>query len=815
MLRNIFKVGLRNLFKDKFYSFLNIIGLAIGITASFLIILYVVDELSYEQSFEDKDRIYRVVTAANFGDQQLTHIAASSAPLAGGFKNHIPEVETITRFQPSTLFITKDDNMYKEDMVFFADSTFLDVFSYEVLAGDPEELLTEPNSLVLTRKAAVKYFGEKAMEEGNIVGEILKTKRWGAFAITGVLEDFKGNSHIDFDMLVSMSTNQDALNPIWISMNYFTYLKLIPQADPAAMEGKFRDLVTQYVVPQVIQYMNFPEDELTPEKVDQNFRFYLQPLTDIHLKSKLYAEFSMNSNIQYIYIFSAIALFIIIIASINFMNLATARSARRAKEVGIRKTLGSPSGSITSQFMIESFIFVIIAMLIALGLTEAFRIPFNTISGKSLSFNVFQNPWILAMVLVLTILVGLMAGSYPAFYLTKFKPVDVLKGALTGGKKNSFFRSVLVVLQFIISISLIVSTLLVYKQMHYIQTKDLGFDKENVIVLKNVSSFRDQSESFKQILLRQSEVIAASYTTQIPSDTYFSSAFKADGGYETDYIMFYGFTDFDYDKVIGFEMKHGRYFSKDFPSDSNALVINEIGAQVLGLGGNDCKDAVGTLVETIANESGERIKIEIIGVMKNYHFKSLHSPIEALAFRPGNYGDKLAVRIRPGDLRVTIQNIERLWEENLPGIPFEYSFMDEDYDRMFEKEARMSRIFTIFSILAIVIACLGLFGLAAYTAEQRTKEIGIRKAMGASSYSVVNLLTREFTKLVIISFVIAIPLAWYFMNQWFLAFAYKTSMGIWPFMVAGLLALFIAWLTVSYQSVKAAMANPVDSLRDE
>lgn len=813
MLKNVFKVALRNLFKDKFYSSLNIIGLSIGIAASFLIVLYVVDELSYEQSFEDKDRIYRVATAANFGDGQLTNIAASSAPLAGGFKNHIPEVESIARFQPITLNITKGDNHYKEAKVYFADSTFLDVFSYEVIEGDQKSILVEPNSLVLTRTTAIKYFGEEALNSGKVLGEILQTDK-GAFGVTGILEDFKGNSHIDFDMLVSMSTNQDALNPIWISMNYFTYLKLIPGTNATDLEEKFRDLIIQYVVPQVVQYMSFPESELTPEKVDQSFKFYLQPLTDIYLKSNIYAEFSASGNIQYIYIFSAIAAFIIIIACINFMNLATARSAKRSKEVGIRKTLGSTSGTIAGQFMLESFIFVVIAMIIALGLTEAFRLPFNTISGKSLSFNVFQNPWIFVMILAFTFLIGILAGSYPAFYLTKFKPVDVLKGSTTGGKRNSVFRSILVVLQFVISIGLIVSTLLVFKQMNYIQTRNLGFDKENVIILKNASSFGEKALAFKHTLLNQSEVIAASYTTHVPSNTYWSTAFKAEGDDAIDHIIFFSFSDFDYENVMNFDMKHGRYFSRDFPSDSNAVVLNEEATFALGIGGNDGKDAVGKIVETI-DQFGSRLKVEVIGVVKNYNFKSLHSPIEALAIRFGGSGDNLAVRVQPGNHGATLNNLENLWKENLPTIPFEYSFLDEDYERMFEKEARMSNIFTVFSILAIVIACLGLFGLAAYTAEQRTKEIGIRKVMGASSGNVVRLLTQEFTMLVLISFVIATPLTWYLMKQWFSAFAYRTSMGVWPFIVAGIIALLIAWFTVSYQSVKAAIANPVDSLRDE
>jgi putative ABC transport system permease protein len=350
--------------------------------------------------------------------------------------------------------------------------------------------------------------------------------------------------------------------------------------------------------------------------------------------------------------------------------------------------------------------------------------------------------------------------------------------------------------------------------MNYIQTRNLGFDKENVIVIKNASRVGEMAQPFKQILESQSEVITASFATHVPSQTYWSTAYKTEDDDATDHVLFYGFSDFEYDDLMNFKMKQGRYFSRDFPSDSSAIVINEEAAFILGLNGNDCRDAIGKKLETL-NFDGARIKIEIIGVIENYNFKSLHSPVEGMAIRLGSFGDNLAVRIHPGNHRETLAKFEQLWKENIPNLPFEYSFLDEDYEQMFIKESRMSRIFTIFSILAIVIACMGLFGLAAYTAEQRTKEIGIRKAMGASSSSVVGLLTREFTKLVAISFIIATPLSWYLMKQWFSAFAYRTSMGVWPFILAGIIAALIAWFTVSYQSIKAAIANPVDSLRDE
>lgn len=814
MVRNYLKISFRFLFKDRFYSLLNIAGLSIGIATSLLIFLFIRDELSYDRFHKDADRIYRVATIGKMGDQRVLNVAVTSAPLAEGFREHIPEVEEITRIRPYLMILSHNEDIYKESKVFYADSTFFDVFSFKMMQGDAGKALTEPYSIVLTEETAIKYFGQKALDRGEIIGQLLKSAN-DTYKVTGIVENVPYNSHFDFDILVSMSTNQDALNPIWINMNYYTYLKLKKGTDPASLADKFRELVLQYVVPQVVAYLHYPQTELTRETIDENFRYYLQPLTDIHLHSSLHGELGANSDIQYIYIFSAIAIFIILIACINFMNLSTARSAKRAREVGIRKTMGSSRNRLIAQFLIESLIFIVIAILLAMGLTEAFRMPFNTISGKNLTFNLFQDPWILMIILGLTVVITIIAGSYPAFYLTRFNPVEVLKGTLYSGNRGSWFRSGLVIFQFTISIGLIVCTLIVYKQMHYIQTKNLGFNKENVIILKNAENLGDRAEAVKQKIISMNEVSDASYTTHVPSDMYWSSAMKAEGDLASDHITFLSYVDYDYDKTLELNMKYGRFFSRDFPSDSSAIIINEAAAFVFGWTNDDGREAIGKKIETITTAMGTRSKFEVIGVVRDFNFESLRNEVRPMALFLGNNGPFLAVRIKPGNPKMAIKKINETWKEMTSELPFEYSFLDEQYEKMFDKENRLGIIFSVFTMLAILIACLGLLGLSTYTAEQKTKEIGIRKAMGASISNIILMLNGNFTKFVIVAFIVALPVAWYFMNQWLKEFAYKTNMSSWPFILAGSTALLIAWLTVSYQSFRAARSNPVDSLRNE
>jgi putative ABC transport system permease protein len=814
MFKNIFKIAFRNLLKDRFYSLLNVLGLSIGIAASLLIMLYVVDELSYDDFHNDADRIYRVGAKGKFGENEVVRMAVTCAPLANGLLKHIPEVESVTRLASNVIIFNHNEEIFKEVNVFYADSTFFNVFSFELQEGDKRTALIDPYSLVLTEASAIRYFGQESLSSGNVIGQLIKSGD-NTYKVTGIIENIPHNSHFDFEMLVSMSTFQDAYSSIWINMRYYTYAKLHRDVHVDQLDGKFRGMVMQYVIPQVMQYMNYPGRSITEENVDENFQFFLQPLTDIHLKSNLTSELGSNGNIQYIYVFSIISIFIILIACINFMNLSTARSAKRAKEVGIRKTLGSDRYALIWQFYLESFLFIIIAMLIALGLTEAFRGPFNVIAQKELAFNIFTQPWILGVIVCLILVITFLAGSYPAIYLTRFSIIQVLGGALHSGSKKSIFRNGLVIFQFMISIGLIISTIIVYKQLHYIQNKDLGFEKENVIILNNGWDVGKLKDPLKQEILNNENVVSASYATRLPSDTYGSNAQKAEGDNEQDHRVNLAYVDYNYDKTLGLSLKHGRFFSEDFPSDSAAIIINEAAAHIFGYSGNDCADAIGKKIEMINTRLGNRIKYEVVGVVKDYNFEGLQSKIEPLSLCLYHNTGFLTIRLKPGNTKAMLSNMEKIWKEHVPWLKFDYNFLDEKFARTFEREERLSSIFSIFTILAIIVGCLGLFGLAAYTAEQRTKEIGIRKAMGATSNSVVNMLNKEFTKLVLVAFVLVVPITWYLMDKWLEVFAYKTPIGIWPFFIGGAVAILIAWMTVSYQSIKAAIANPVDSLRNE
>lgn len=815
MLRNYFKVAIRNLFKDKFYAFINILGLSIGITSCLLIVLYVSEELSYDTFHTDSDRIYRVVAKARMNENEVLDFVGTPAPMTDGFKHAIPEIEAVTRLRPLGMVFKHDENVYKENHLMYADSTFFDVFDYQLLQGNRNGSLTEPNSIILTEDMALKYFGADALNNGSIVGSFLKAND-KIFKITGIVENIPGNTHLNFDMLVSMSTTTEALVTNWLSMNYFSYIKLNEGVTIADIEEKVTDLVIEKVAPQAMAYLKMPKEAFEDRvAVNKTFQFIFQPISSIHLHSNFRGEIGSPGNISYIYIFTAIAVFIIIIACINFMNLSTARSSKRAMEVGVRKTLGSSKGKLVGQFMLESMFFSLIAMIIALGLTETFRIPFGNIAGKSISFNVFEDPWILILIVGLTLIIGLLAGSYPAFYLTKYKPVEVMKGAFRSGTKSSWFRSSMVIFQFVISISLIICTSLVYKQMNYISNLNVGFNRENVIIIPNAWGLGNNMEAFKRELINHPDVQNASYTYCVPSKIFNSTLTKAEGDMEVDHQIFTNRADYDFLETMGMELVSGRNFSRDMASDSTAVLVNESAVKALGWTNVDPQQGLGKSIEMMHGKLGSRVKYNVIGVIKDFNYESLKSEIRPLAvflFRKAYY---LTVRIKSDNIPQTLAMLESSWKGMAKDAPFEYSFLDQSFEDLYQAEQKLGQIFGIFTAMAIFIACLGLIGLAAYTAEQRTKEIGIRKVMGASVPNLINMLNMEFIKLVVIALFISFPLAWYFMHNWLDSFVYKTKIGIWPFIFAAVLAIMITLLTVGYQSFKAALANPVNSLKTE
>jgi putative ABC transport system permease protein len=799
VLKNYFKIALRNLLKLKAYSLINILGLAIGVAACILILLFVSDELSYDKFNQNAGQIYRIHFKAAIMGKEM-NFALSPALLGPTLVKDFPEVIQYVRILPSpNMLIRYKENVFNETRFFWVDSTLFDVFAIPFIKGNPKTALSEPHTLVLTETLAKKYFGNE-----NPIGKVMNFEDGTPYTVKGVVQDCPLNSHFHYDLFASNSSTNIGKDTYWVNISYYTYIVLKTGTSVRNLESKFPEFVRKYVGPQSYQLLGLQYDDL--KKHGYAFQWVLQPLTSIHLNSNLDGELEPNSNIKYVFIFSIVALFILVIACINFMNLATARSEMRSKEVGVRKVLGSNRSQLIKQFLLESVLLTTIAVILAIGLVETLIPAFNKFSGKQLHINYFNNLWVIPALIVTILIVGLAAGSYPAFFLSSFRPIKVLKGKINGIKGN-FLRSGLVVFQFAISIILFIGTFVVYSQLNYIQEKKLGFDKDQVLVIKRAWAI-EHPQSFKNVLFQSNLVKDASSTDNLPGESFSQVLFKADNASSTEQHVFATmFTDYDYSKTLGLELKEGRFFSKEFPSDTQAVVINESTVHAFHM----------------TNPIGKRVFYSrtnsiytIAGVVKDFHFESMHQVIKPLViFLNRGQTECLIVKIREKNIPAAISYIKNEWNKFVPNKPFEYYFLDDKFNKLYSSEVKIQQIFTMFSMLAIFIACLGLFGLAAFTAERRKKEIGIRKTLGASVYGIVFLLSKEFIKWVLIANVIAWPVAYYFMNKWLQDFAYKTEMSIWIFLVAGILALIIALLTVSANAIKSATANPIKSLKYE
>ncbi len=807
MLKNHIKIALRNIQKQKFYASINILGLTIGIAASLLIIVYIIDEYSYDRFHAKADNIYRVTLKAKLSGQDIEG-ATSCAPFAAAAVEEYPEINEAVRLKIWTNVIASyEEKSFTEKHLLLADSNFLKVFSFDLIQGNKETVLQGPNKIVLTATAAKKYFGYEGKGDSSPIGQLMKIGNDNRTCeVTGIAADPPSNSHFDFDMIMSMESWGYSKDPQWTSNSFYTYVVLDPRADWKQVERKLDALVQKYVGPEIEQYLGFSLQEFGEQ--GGLYGYQLQPLTDIHLKSEIDDELGTNGDITYLYIFSIIAFFIIVIACINFMNLTTARSANRAKEVGVRKAVGANRSGLINQFLTESVLFSLISTVLALGLIFLLLPAFNGIAGKSISFAVMLRPEILLGLLAVIAIIGVLAGSYPSLYLTSFKPAEVLKGKIRAGFKSSGIRNALVIFQFTISVGLIVSTLIVYKQINMMQSKNLGFDKENVLIIDNGSKLGENKEAFKNQLKSFDRILSVSSSTLLPPHIDNNSVFRPLGENQQDQLLFFYHADYDHLETLGYELKSGRFFSEDFPSDSSAIILNETAMKVIGWENHESKQ-----LNSYLNDNGDN-RTNVVGVVKDFNFESLKSRIRPLAILPGT-GNLISVRIGPGDLQESIDLVESTWKQHAVDTPFEYAFLDENLASLYRSEKRLSKIFIIFTSLAVVIACLGLFGLATFTAEQKSKEIGIRKVLGASSMSLVVLMSKDFTKLIIVSIVLAIPLAYWFISTWLNSFAYKVEIGTASFIIAGLLSLTIAWFTVSYQSFKAAATNPVNSLKAE
>ncbi|MEZ4775366.1 MAG: ABC transporter permease [Bacteroidia bacterium] len=817
MWKNYLKTAFRNLLKQKFYAAINILGLAVGIACCLLIVLFVRDELSYDKFHEKADRIYRIGAHLTIGEMD-GEVAVVSAPMAKTMVNDFPEVENAMRFRTRGSYLIKHKESgaenVKEDGLVFSDPEIFDIFTVNFIEGDPHTALKEPNTLVLTKSRADKFF-----PNGGALNQTLTLDNRWDYKVVGIIEDWPQNSHFRQNYLLAMEGLDESKQPIWVSHNFQTYILLKEGADPALLEAKFPDMAVKYVGPQIKAFMNVEMADF--EKSGNRISYFLQPLTDIHLKSHLDADFGPNSDIVYVWIFSAIAIIILLIASINFMNLSTARSANRAKEVGVRKVLGSYRSNLISQFLVESLLITFISFILAAILAEAFLPAFNQLSGKALELPL-SSPWMLISLLLGILAVGAFSGAYPAFFLSAFQPVNVLKGKLSAGSGSTSLRSVLVVIQFIASIVLIISTVLIYQQMNFVQNKKLGFNKEQVLVIDDTYSLGDKIQAFKDELLKRPDIQSATISSYLPVENTDrnNTVFWPEGQQtEDNQVLMQRWTvDFDYIPTLNMKMADGRAFSPEFSTDSNAMILNETAVRNFGF-----ENPIGQRI-SVFDDFNEILNqpvaatYTVIGVVEDFHFESLRQNVTALCMTIGNSTAFISARISTDNVQETLTGVEKIWREFGPGQPFNYSFLDDRFSKMYQAEQRMGSIMTAFTLLAILVACLGLFALAAFMAEQRTREIGIRKVLGADMRHIVLLLSKNFLWLIAISFVISLPIAIYGMHLWLRDYANHidlASVAPWAALIAAGITLLITVISVSAQSMKAALANPVDSLRNE
>jgi len=807
MIRNYIKSAWRSLKSNRVFSFINVFGLSVGLTCCMFIGAYLYSELTYDTYPVNAKQIYRigVRTVSNGGN---TDFPSTDVAVGQGVKNAFPEVLDYTRLSNQRpLFIKYQGRQFKEEKLMQADPNFFDMFSIPLLEGNSKTALVEPNSVVITREIEKKYFGDapglnKLLSDGHRL-----------YKVTGVIDKVPDNSHFHGDMFMSMVTEVPPTAPqTWSNVGVFTYLLLNKGADPKKLEARFPQLVAEHVVPEIQHDMGVSLAEA--QKSVNTFLFYLMPLTDIHLHSATKYEMEPNGDIHYIYIFGALALFILILACINFTNLATASSARRSKEIGIRKVLGSEKDRLVWQFLTESVMLTLLALVLALATVYLLLPYFNNLAAKHIAMSFFLDYRVIAMEVGLALLVGIIAGIYPAFFLSSFKILSVLKGNGTlQSSSRSSLRSSLIVLQFAISTSLIIATFIVYQQLHYMQNTKLGYNKEQVLVLHDTYALNNNIEPFKQELLNKSNVVNATISSNVPGSGNFNGTEVyakdiADKGSRSEIQIAIFNIDNTYISTLGMQLLKGRnFYPGNQDADTSAVIINETAVQSLGWGN---EDPIGKEIVRSGNKH-----YTVVGLVKDFHFTSAKQKIGPLMMLPRHNNGSIMVKLKAANAQSLIAEIKKQWETYNTGIPFSYSFLDEQFAKMYSAEEHFGEIFTTFSVIAVIIACLGLFGLAAFMIRQRVKEIGIRKVLGASAEGITFMLTKEFLKLVLIAAVIAFPVTWFAMGKWLQSFAYRMNIQWWIFLAAAAIAMFIAFVTISFQSIKAAIANPVKSLRSE
>lgn len=796
MFINYLKIALRNLKKYKVYSYINIFGLAIGLACSIFVFIYVFNEISYDKFHENYHQIYRVYVKAQIDNRTLETLG-TSAPLAQALKDEYPEILQALRVSdyrdsPSRKAVVRlADKTFEENNVYTVDPNFFDVFTFPVIKGDPHIALAQPNSVVITEATSKKYF-----RSDNPLGKTLIIDGKEC-QVTGVVENVPVNSHFHFDFLVSSFTFEWGTGTQWMSSRCNTYVLLSKNQAPEALEARFPEFVAKYLGEGGKKF---------------HWSYWLQPLKDVHLHSNLKDEFEVNGNIIYVYVFSIIAIFILIIASINFMNLTTAKYTSRFKEVGVRKIVGSTKEQLIKQFLGESIILSFVSLFIALIVVKLLFPAYRNLIGLNLDLNFFNTPFVIPSLIGLALLVGILSGSYPSFFLSSFKPVEILKARnLPGAKGGSvLLRNWLIVFQFTVSVILIISTVVVYKQLRYIQNTNLGFDQEQVLVIKDIHLLESQKEAFKNKILQYPEIVSASICSAVPSTAFNSWAVIPEGKTADEWTTLrFCVADYDYFNTMGLELVEGRLFSRELSTDTSAAVLNQEAVKVLGW----------------ENPIGKKFKRggsvhTVIGVIKDFHFESMHNKVQKLAIVLSSpsyefFRRLMAVKISTENFMTTMDHIDSAWNSFSPELPLNFSFLDQDLDSLYRSERRTGHILMLFVFMAVVIASLGLLGLMAFAIHKRTKEIGIRKILGATNLKVVLSLVQEFFMLVMLANIIAWPLGWYAMEKWLENFAYKTTIGIEVLALTACISFTAAIITIGFQVFKAARANPVDSLRYE
>ncbi|MFC2096114.1 ABC transporter permease [Bacteroidota bacterium] len=808
MIKNFFKTAIRNLFRQKAYSLINLLGLSIGIASFVIILIYVQHELSYDKFFKDSDRLYRVGLKYNI-DGIVFYSALNPVPLAEGLKQEFPDIESVSRlynkfFSGGYTYINYEDQQFREDKVFWVDSTVFDVLGIDLLKGNKDEALKNTNSVVITQETAKRYFGDD-----DPIGKLLKFDDGNIYNVTGVAKSFPVNSHLHFDFLASIHTNKRLVNhPDWIDVKNYVYLRLKDGVSIDQIRGQMHEFQKKYLSPEVKYITKLDYEDFV--KKGNEFNFYFEPVTDIHLKTIFESNSEPQSDIKRVIIFGLIGIVILFIACINFINLTTAVATQRAKEVGIRKVVGSTRRLMLLQFLIEASLITLVSVILSFFIIEQFLPLFNKVLQLKLSVSILHNWYVIPLAFGLVLFVSLLAGFYPSVVLSSFKPVEVIKGKFSAGSAGRNFRLILVVLQYSISVLLIISTLVMYWQLNYMQKKPLGFNSENLIVIQRPSRLKQQFKVYKEIVDKSPYVISSTSSYGAPQLMIETMVYFTKGkDTEESYTVVRYPSDFDFIDTYGLEIIQGRKLDKNLSSDSTAVVLTETAVRAMGL--------KNPLEREIYYSYEKNVPLKVVGIVKDFHSESMHAAMRPTIIiinrdRPPMY---YIIKYEAGKVEETIKFLEEKWNEFLPGDVLQYQFLEDSIQSTYGKEQQSTVVMLVFSILAIFIACLGLYGMSSYMANTRVKEIGIRKVLGANFRKITVIMVKDLLKWVLIANIIAWPIGFFIMNKWLQNYSYRIELGVHIFIIAGIISLLIAVITVGYQTIKASNTNPVDSLRYE